>query len=105
MKKIIKSIYYIVFHSSLTAGSLEVVSPCAEYSETWLCNSSALTPKIHEEIKSIPGVFRFRLHKSEVPFQTTLGVTDRCCITFCISESKFDSVSGPLESIYQDPSS
>ena len=44
---------------------------------------------------------RFRLHKSGVPFQTTLGVTDRSCITFCISESKLDSVAGPLESIYQ----
>ena len=90
-----------MIHSSFTTGSFEVVSPCAEYSETWLCNSSALTPKIHEEIKSISGVFRFRLHKSGVPFQTTLGVTDRSCITFCISDSKLDIVSGLLESIYQ----
>ena len=65
------------------------------------CAIAPLAPRIHDEIKSIPGVFRFRLHKSKVPFQTTLGVTDRCCITFCISESKLDSVSGSLESIYQ----
>ena len=57
MKRITKSIYYIVIHSSFTTGSVEVVSPCAEYSETWLCNSTALTPNIHEEIKSVPGVF------------------------------------------------
>ena len=101
MKKVTKSIYYIVIHSSFTTGSFEVVSPCAEYSEIWLCDSSALTPKIHEEIKSISAVFRFRLHKSGVPFRTTLGVTDRNCITFCISESKLDSVSGLPESIYQ----
>lgn len=101
MKEITKSIYFIVFHSAFTTGSFEVVSPCIEYSETWSCNSSVLTPKIHEEIKSIPGIFLFRLHKNEVPFQATLGVTDRCCITFCISESKLDNVAGTLESIYQ----
>ena len=101
LKKITKSIYYIVIHSSFTTGNLEVVSPCTEYSDTWLCNSSVLTSKIHEEIKSIPEVFRFRLRTNSVPLQTTLGVTDRCCVTFCVSQSKLEDVSSYLERVYQ----
>ena len=100
-KKITKSIYYIVIHSSFTTGSIEVISPCIEYSETWLRNSAVLTPKAHEEIKSIPEVFRFRLHTNVVPVQTTLGVTDRCCVSFCISQSKFEDVSSNLEQVFQ----
>lgn len=100
-KKITKSIYYIVFHSSFTTGNIEVISPCIEYCETWLCNSAVLTPKVHEEIKSIPEVFRFRLRTNAVPVQTTLGVTDRCCISFCISSSKAEDSSSGLEQIYQ----
>ena len=102
-KKITKSIYFVVFHSSFTTGSIEVISPCIEYSETWLCNSAVLTPKIHEQIKSIPEVFRFRLHRNTVQVQTTLGVTDRSCISFCISSTKADHRSSSLEQMYQFP--
>ena len=100
-KKITKSIYFVTFHSSFTTGSIEVISPCIEYSETWLCNSTVPTPKIHEESKWIPEVFRFRLHTNTVPVQTTLGVTDRSCISFCISPMNADYSSSSLEQIYQ----
>ena len=100
-QKTTKSIYFVIFHSSFTTGSIEVISPCIEYSETWLRNSTVLTPKIHEEIKSIPEVFRFRLYTNTVPVQTTLGVTDRSCISFCISPTKADYSSSSLEQIYQ----
>ena len=100
-KKITKSIYFVIFHSSFATGSIEVTSPCVEYSESWLRNSAVLAPKIHEEIKSIPEVFRFRLRTNAVPVQTTLGVTDRSCISFCISPTKADYSSSSLEQIYQ----
>ena len=100
-KKITKSTYFVILHSSFTAGGIEVISPCIEYTETWLCNSAVLTPKVHEEIKSIPEIFRFRLHTNAVPVQTTLGVTDRSCISFCISSTKADYSSSSLEQIYQ----
>ena len=100
-KKITKSTYFVILHSSFTTGGIEVISPCIEYTETWLCNSAVLTPKVHEEIKSIPEIFRFRLHTNAVPVQTTLGVTDRSCISFCISSTKADYSSSNLEQIYQ----
>ena len=100
-KKITKSTYFVILHSSFTTGGIEVISPCIEYTETWLCNSAVLTPKVHEEIKSIPEIFRFRLHTNAVPVQTTLGVTDRSCISFCISSTKADYSSSSLEQIYQ----
>ena len=100
-KKVTKGIYFILLHSSLTTNSLEVISPNLEYAETWLSNSTVLTPKIQEHIKSMSGVVRFRAHRTGVPVQTTLGVTDRCCITFCISIAKIHEFAGPLEQIYQ----
>ena len=100
-KKVTKGIYFILLHSSLTTNSLEVTSPNLEYAETWLSNSTVLTPKIQERIKSMSGVVRFRVHRTGVPVQTTLGVTDRCCITFCISIAKIHEFAEPLEQIYQ----
>ena len=47
------------------------------------------------------GIFRFRVHRTGIPVQTTLGVTDRSCITFCVSASKLHELSGPLEHVYQ----
>ena len=49
----------------------------------------------------MPGVVRFRVHRTGIPVQTTLGVTDRSCITFCISVSKIQELAGPLEQVYQ----
>ena len=100
-KKVTKSTYFVIFHSSFTTGGIEVISPCIEYSETWLCNSAVLTPQIHEEIKPVPEIFRFRLHTNAVPVQTTLGVTDRSCISFSISSTKAEHSSSSLEHIYQ----
>ena len=48
------------------------------------------------------GVVRFRVHRTGIPVQTTLGVTDRCCITFCISVCKIKKLAGPLEQVYQN---
>ena len=64
-------------------------------------NSSILTSKIHDAIKAIPGIFRFRLHKHEVPLLTTLGAIDRCCITFCVSGTELEGVTIGLSRIYQ----
>ena len=47
------------------------------------------------------GVVRFRVHRTGIPVQTTLGVTDQSCITFCISVSKIQELAGPLEQVYQ----
>ena len=100
-KKVTKSIYLVLLHSSFTINSFEVISPSLEYAETWLCNSAVLTPTVLERIKSMPGVVRFRVHRTGTPVQTTLGVTDRSCITFCISVSKIQELAGPLEQVYQ----
>ena len=100
-KKVTKSIYFVLLHSSFTINSLEVISPSLEYAETWLCNSAVLTPTVQERIKSISGVVRFRVHRTGIPVQTTLGVTDRSCITFCVSVSKIQELAGPLEQVYQ----
>ena len=100
-KKVTKSIYLILLHSSFTANGFEVISPNLEYAETWLCNSKVLTTTVQERIKSMTGVVRFRAHRTGIPVQTTLGVTDRCCITFCISVTRIHELAGPLEQVYQ----
>ena len=100
-KKVTKNIYFVLLHSTFTKNGFEVISPNLEYTETWLCNSAVLTPTIQERIKAIPGVVRFRAHQRGIPVQTTLGVTDRSCITFCISIAKMQELAVPLEQIYQ----
>ena len=101
-KKVTKSIYFIMLHSSFTTCGFEVISQNLEYAETWLCNSAILTSTVQERIKSMSGVVRFRVHRTGIPVQTTLGVTDRCCITFCISVCKIKKLAGPLEQVYQN---
>ena len=101
-KKVTKSIYFILLHSSFTTSGFEVISPNLEYAETWLCNSAILTSTVQERIKPMSGVVRFRVHRTGIPVQTTLGVTDRCCVTFCISASKIRELAGPLEQVYQN---
>ena len=100
-KKVTKSIYFIMLHSSFTTCGFEVISQNLEYAETRLCNSAILTSTVQERIKSMSGVVRFRVHRTGIPVQATLGVTDRCCITFCISVSKIKELAVPLEQVYQ----
>ena len=100
-KKVTKSIYFVLLHSTFTTNSVEITSPSVEYTETWLCNSAVLTSKIQDQIKSLSGVVRFRVHRTGVPIQTMLGVTDRSCVSFCISIAKIHDLAPSLEQVYQ----
>ena len=65
-KKVTKSIYFILLHSSFTTSGFETILPNLEYAETWLCNSAILTSTVQERKKSMSGVVRFRVHRTGI---------------------------------------
>ena len=67
-----------------------------------MCASAIFTPEVHEAIKTVPGVFRFKWYRHEVPLLADLLATDRCCITFRVSCSELAGIATGISRIYQE---